>query len=93
MANVMNHQPVITPASQFPTRTVNFEKGIEELSYTLHFTSDQMWFLYDTMLNTEILLQMSIEDEDEDTWIHEKGTQRIAESKRLRQAILGIYED
>jgi hypothetical protein len=91
MATASTTQPVHTPAPQFPTRTVHIDGDV--ISYTLGFTSDQMWFLYDTMINTEILLMMSIEDEDQDTWIHEKGTQRIAESKRLRLALLGIFED
>jgi hypothetical protein len=91
MANASSTQPVLTPASQFPTRTVHVDGDV--ISYTLELTSAQMWDLHDTMMNTEIALEISIEEEETSAWMREKGTQRIAESKRLRLALMGIYED
>ena len=79
------------PALTADNRTVHVDG--DAVSYTLRFTSAEMWLIHDIMLNTEILLQMSIEDEETSAWIREKGTQRIAESKRLRLALMGIYED
>jgi hypothetical protein len=45
------------------------------------------------MLNTEIVLEMSVCGEDKDTWTHKTATKRIAESKRLRLALMGITKE
>lgn len=82
---------VTTPAPQFPTRTVHLDGDV--ISYTFALTSDQMWLLHDTMLNTEIVLEMSVCGEDKDTWTHKTATKRIAESKRLRLALMGITKE
>ena len=91
MATASTTQSVLTPASQFPTRTVHVDGDV--VSYTLDCTSDQMWFLHDTLLDAQIIIKMSIEGQDKDTWIHEKGTERIKELKRLRKALMGILRD
>ncbi len=79
------------PALTAENRTVHVDG--DAVSYTLRFTSAEMWLIHDTMLDTEIALELSIEGEETSAWMREKGTQRIAESKRLRLALMGIFED
>ena len=79
------------PALTADNRTVHVDG--DAVSYTLRLTSAEMWLVHDTMLNTEILLEISIAEDGTGEWVRNKGAQRIAESKRLRLALMGIFGD